>query len=194
MKKKAYYVKQYEATPQLAREGSKRVKYAVTYKGDYFRYDVSDKKLLQMRLLFAAAALLCIALFVGAGLLNTEGTRCMWVVLPYVALFLPLAFLAYDVVKQFFASRDMTERERDSVVTELKTATVGLVIVSGIASLAAAIFLLVGKTVNPTKEWLFLGMMVFLFIISFALWKYQKSIPVITIRQQSANGTKGSEK
>ncbi|MGI6150431.1 MAG: hypothetical protein ACOYIR_00525 [Christensenellales bacterium] len=181
MKSKKYYSEQYEVTPQL---GGGRIKYEVTYKGDYFRYGVPDKKLLNIRILFLAVTLACAALFVVAGLLDTVGTRRLWVALPYVGMFLPVAWMLYACIKQFFAKRDMTEKEHDSVVGDLKKATLGLVITSGLTFAGTAVFLLTEKVPDPSKEWMFLGMVFFLFIISFGLWKYQRSIPVITINQQ----------
>lgn len=184
MKSKKYYSEQYEATPQLSGKRGRWLKYNYTYKGDYFRYDVPDKKLLGIRILFALVTLICTALFVAAGLMDTAGTRRMWVALPYVCMFLPLGFMVYDCVKQFFAKREMTEKERDSVVTELRKATLGLVIASGLTAAGTAVFLLTEPVAELAGELIFLGMMLFVCMLAFALWKYQRSIPVITIKQQ----------
>lgn len=184
MKSKKYYSNQYEATPQLSGKRGRWLKYDYAYKGDYFRYDVSDKKLLRIRILCAAVTLVCAALFVAAGLINTTGTRRLWVALPYVFMFLPIAFMIYDCVKQFFAKREMTEKERDSVVAEMRKATLGLVIASGLTVAGTAVFLLTERASELAGELTFMGMMLLVFILSFVLWKYQRSIPIITIKQQ----------
>jgi len=184
MKSKKYYSEQYEATPQLSGKEGRWLKYNYTYKGDYFRYDVPDKKLLVIRIIFAAATLVCAALFVAAGLMDTAGTRRMWVALPYVCMFLPIGFMVYDCVKQFLAKREMTEKERDSVVAELRKATLGLVVASGLTAAGTAVFLLTEQVAELARELIFLGMMLFVCMLAFALWKYQRSIPVITIKQQ----------
>lgn len=113
MKSKKHYAKQYDMTPQLVGKKGNRIKYEVTYKGDYYRYDVSDEKLLRMRILFLAAAVVCAALFVTAGLLDTTGNRRMWVSIPYVCMFLPVAMMVYAAIKQFFRqARDDREGTR----------------------------------------------------------------------------------
>ncbi len=185
MKSKKYYSSQYEATPQLHGKKGRWLKYNYKYKGDYFKYDVSDQKLLKIRIVFLAVTLLCAALFVGAGLLNTDGTRRMWVSLPYISMFLPLAVMAYDCVKQFFAQREMTEKERDSVVEELLKSTFGLVITSGLTIVGTIVFLLTEQVQKIANELLFLGMIFLVFIVSFVMWKYQRSLPVIIVKQNT---------
>lgn len=184
MKSKKHYAKQYDMTPQLVGKKGNRIKYEVTYKGDYYRYDVSDEKLLRIRILFLAAAVVCAALFVTAGLLDTTGNRRMWVSIPYVCMFLPVAMMVYAAIKQFFARREMTEKERDSVVGDLKTATVGLMVTSALTAAGTLVFLLTEQVFETAKELAFLGLALFMFIIAFAMWRYQRSIPIITIKQQ----------
>jgi len=190
MKSKKYYAEQYEATPRLFGKKGRWVKYDYEYKGDYFRYDISDEKLLKVRAIYAAATFACAALFVAAGLLNTQGTRRLWVALPYVFMFLPIAFMAYDSVKQFSAPRDMTEKDRDSIVSEFSKATLALTILSGVALIGTSVFLLTEKVSELAIELVFLGFIMIVFALSFALWRYQRSIPVLVTKSQKANTSK----
>jgi|GEM_PF-1781784 len=192
MKSKKHYAEQYEVVQQLDGAKGRRVKYDYIYKGDYFRYDVPDRKLLQIRILYLALSVVCAALFVLAGLLDTDGTRRLWVALPYVGMFFPIAMMVYTCIKQFFASRDMTEKEHDAVVGDLKKATLGLVAVSALTVIGTAVFLLTEDIREPAREWAFLGMTAALFAAALSHWLIQRSIPVITIKQHpDKEDTKG---
>jgi hypothetical protein len=69
------------------------------YTGEYYRFDMPGEKIREMKWIYAALALSTAILFLIAGFINNEGSKVIYVSLPYVVLLLPIGFMVWDVVK-----------------------------------------------------------------------------------------------
>lgn len=60
------------------------------YTGEYYRFDMPQQKINGLKLIYSVLALATAVAFLVSGFLNNEGSRVMYVILPYAALFLPV--------------------------------------------------------------------------------------------------------
>lgn len=81
------------------------------YTGEYYRFDMPSEKIREMKWIYAALALSTAILFLIAGFINNEGSKVIYVSLPYVVLLLPIGFMVWDVVKIASLRGDMTKKQ-----------------------------------------------------------------------------------
>ena len=84
------------------------------------------------RYLLAAwlAPVLGLVLLIAMGLLNSEGTRVIYVALPYVSIFLPVFLLFGDAYKVTRARHPMRRAEYERSVVQMRRATVAALVLS----------------------------------------------------------------
>lgn len=114
------------------------------YTGVYYSFNLSSGKLKFLKIVYFLISLFMFALFAAGGFLNTPGSRIMYVILPYVLMFLPLAFILSDTVKIILSENRMTYKQYDRSVLQLKRACIALIAVSGIALAGEIIHLFTG--------------------------------------------------
>lgn len=111
------------------------------YTGDYYMYDLPAGKLKLLKFVYLIVPLVLLALFLAGGYVNNPGSRVIYVILPYITMFLPIAFMLSDAVKIIFSDNKMTFKQYNRSVLQLKRACIALMIISASAILGDAIYM-----------------------------------------------------
>lgn len=112
------------------------------YTGAYYMYDLPAGKLKWLKFTYFSIALVMLVLFVAGGYMNNPGGRVIYVILPYITMFLPIAFMLSDTVKIVFSDNKMTYKQYNRSVLQLKRSCVALIVISA-ASIAGELSYLV---------------------------------------------------
>ncbi len=122
-----------------------------------------------------------LALFVGMGLLDTEGLRRMYIALPFVGVFMPLALLFGDAYKLTVAKSEMQRAEYERSVEQMRRCTVSGLVLSGIVFLGQASLMLFGGFTTWVEVMFLLcaGVQAALF---FFFYRSQKKVKVLARR------------
>ncbi|HBO33838.1 MAG TPA: hypothetical protein DD636_03730 [Anaerolineaceae bacterium] len=91
------YIKDYDLVETEDEKG--RVKKTAIYSGEYFRLNLEESQIKQLKLQFILFFVAALALHVGAGLVNNPGLYKIYMVIPYTGSFLPLFFLAEGILR-----------------------------------------------------------------------------------------------
>lgn len=177
MKKKAY-VNDYKINTEVTREGNKyKEKKNITYHGKYYRIQMDEKKIKKVKWINVAYGMAFIILFVLLGILNNDGSRIIYIVLPYVFLFLPIFYTNMGTIKLLNISGDMTSKEYDHTIIRLKKTTLSLLILSISCALGELLYLVGNKIVDVTsKEYIFLSGVLIIVGLSILFMQHQKTV------------------
>lgn len=103
------------------------------YTGVYYMYDLPAGKLKLLKLAYLSISLVLAILFTAGGYLNNPGSRVLYVILPYITMFLPIAFIISDTVKIIFSDNKMTFKQYNRSVLQLKRSVIALIAISAAA-------------------------------------------------------------
>ena len=143
MAKKRAYVNDYDINTEIIRDGKKiKEKKNITYHGTYYRIQMEEKKLKKAKWINVIYGLILFSLFAFLGLLNNEGSRIIYVVLPYVFLFLPIFYTNMGTIKLLNISGDMTTKEYNFTIIRMKKTTLSLLILSIACALGEILFMI----------------------------------------------------
>jgi len=145
------------------------------YTGEYYRFDMPGEKIREMKWIYAALALSTAILFLIAGFINNEGSKVIYVSLPYVVLLLPIGFMVWDVVKIASLRGDMTKKQYDQSVVQLKNVTTAATVLSFLASAGDIVFMALGfASEYQAKELLFLFLVMLIGVLNIIFISMQK--------------------
>ena len=178
MKRKFRYSKDYEIHE---RESSRPGKYKkeIVYTGEYYTFNLSAKEKLRFQWISTVVYAFLSVVFGAIGVLNNDGSRMFYVVMPYVFLFLPLFYGWMGIFRLFTLNQPMTRIECDHSVERMKKSTLGILVMSITSGLGEIIYLFTHKNIeNVRKEIFFLSGILFLTFSSLLVFQVQKKIVV----------------
>jgi hypothetical protein len=125
--------------------------------------ECSGSELRRMKIGYVAFCAAIVVFYAAAGFLNTAGGHVVYVVLPYVLLFLPVALMVSDVYKFFTGNVEMTRKQYDHSFGQLGKVTLATVILAGLCAICETIY----ASLHPAKnEFLFLASCILVFAAS----------------------------
>jgi len=147
------------------------------YTGAYFKIDVPADSLKRIKLWCAVMAGSIAVLFILAGLINASSSRVMYVMLPYVATLLPVAFMLADVYHIARYQKPMTLKQYDHSVLQLKAVTVATIALTAISAVGDIVYILFFcASEHIVRELLYLTACIGMTAVSIALFMYQRNI------------------
>lgn len=178
MSKRKAYVNDYDISTELVKEGKKvKEKKNITYHGKYYRFQMDDQSLKKMKYTYLFFGLVLFFLFVGLGLLNNEASRIIYVVMPYVFLFLPIFYTNMGTIKLLKRNVDMTAKEYDDTIIRLKKTTLSLLVLSIACALGDILYLVTHKVTDfMSKEYVFLSGILLIIGLSILFMQQQKTL------------------
>jgi hypothetical protein len=133
------------------------------YTGQYYFLECSGSELRRMKIGYAAFSAAIVVFYAFAGFLNTAGGHVVYVVLPYVLLFLPTVLMIADVYKFITGNVKMTRKQYDHSFGQLNKATLAIEILAGLCTVCETIYV----SLHPAKnELFFLGSCILMFAAS----------------------------
>lgn len=131
------------------------IKQEAIYIGNYYKTDMPKDLERKYKACLILMPVLMAILFVGMGLLNNDGSRVFYVVMPYILQFLPISYMIISAFS-FYRNSKLTVIQYDKTYTRIKTTGTGVLILSFASIIGEVIFALKGNGKTPTLELIFL--------------------------------------
>lgn len=136
-------------------ETRKGLKQKVIYTGKYYVADMPKNDERRYKLCLVIIPFLIAALFIFMGLLNNDGSRVFYVVMPYILQFLPISYMIISAVL-LYINEQLTEMQYDKSFIRYKSSATGVLILSFAAIMGEIVFVLKGSGSTPELELIFL--------------------------------------
>lgn len=152
------------------------------YTGEYYMFDLPAGKLKRLKLIYFSISLVLLALFVAGGYVNNPGSRVIYVILPYITMFLPIAFMLSDAVKIIFSDNKMTYKQYNRSVLQLKRSVIALIVISAAAIAGETAYIVFNPfRVIFSSEIPYFLVCVVIFFISVIFNLIQRKTPCVSI-------------
>ena len=178
MSKRKAYVNDYDVSTELVKDGEKvKEKKNITYHGKYYRFQMDETKLKKVKYTYVIFGLVLFLLFLALGMLNNDASRIVYVVMPYVFLFLPIFYTNMGTIKLLKRNSDMTAKEYNDTVIRLKKTTLSLLVLSIACALGDILYLVTHKITDfASKEYVFLSGILIITGLSILFMQQQKTV------------------
>ncbi|MGF7142875.1 uncharacterized membrane protein YbjE (DUF340 family) [Anaerotaenia torta] len=164
------YQKDYKLIPYLQPNG--KIKEKAEYTGKYYIARHSEAELRKIKRYSLTLTLCGMLAMAGAGMLNTNTGRVMYVALPYACLFFPVVFNLLGAVKFLTVGDKLEFAAYDKSVNRIRRSSIGQLVLSSITVIGSLCFFFFGeKTERIAEEIVFLGSMVLVFLCGIILLK-----------------------
>ncbi|MBR1931994.1 MAG: hypothetical protein IJ833_11120 [Lachnospiraceae bacterium] len=152
------YKEDYEHVPEV--DGKGRFRDRFYYTGDIYLLPFDEVYKKKTYLPCIGFGLLMLGALLGQGLLNQPSSKTVWVVLPYLAQFLPALFYFLGVMEYGMAGIRMKKPDYEKGVQRMRYCAIGLIALSLISALADGVYLIRsliqdGRTVGMGREILY---------------------------------------
>ena len=121
--------------PKTGRMGTRSV-----YAGQWFRFRADAAAVKRAARAYALLTALCALVYVPPLLLDPPAMRAAYVALPFVALILPLFYLAAGCKRLFTAKDRVTREHRDKIVERLRGASISACALSGVSLVGLVVY------------------------------------------------------
>lgn len=179
------YRSEYQATARLTPGG--KIVQDYYYTGDYYCLPLDEagkKKTRIMNFLFGLGML---TLVLAAGLINADSSRTIWIVIPYIFLFLPCAYMLIGAGAYWGTPLRMEHAAYNNSIIRMQRSCWGVIVLSIINAILDIVFIVLNhKTIDMGREVLYCVILVVLMAVGIAFGKYfdKVYVPVTMERNQ----------
>lgn len=176
------YHKDYKTEKVQSSDGKEDEK--ILYEGDYYTFSIDAKEKKRVFISFLLADSLYILFFILSGLLNNDGSRSIFIVVPYVFLFLPIVYLTMGTFSFLNIKEKMERVTYDKALGRMDRSSIGILCISLYLCIADGIFIVLNRTqIALGRENAFLCiniiMLVCIYIQNKYLQKMKKRVMII---------------
>lgn len=142
----------------------------IIYIGDYYNLEISDDDYKKTKKIQSFFVLLIVAFYILGGLVNNDGSWEFYVMLPYVCLFLPIAYLIMGFIGIINMPSIMERATYDQSVDRMVKTSKIVKWISSYVLIADLLFMLINiQNIAWIREIVFLCIVFVLFIQAFML-------------------------
>lgn len=169
--------RKYKSEYEVEEKGKKKV---LIYMGEYYSIQAESWKIQRFRLLYGITMLCLIAFFLIGGLLNNDGSRVFYVVVPYVCSTIPLFYMTLATFRFLRLPLKFQHIHYDLSVTRLKKTSVVLIALSVMTMLGDLIYFFIQfDQIKKGKEIIFFCIAAAIFGLTFFYRKLQDQVLII---------------
>lgn len=118
------------------------------YISQYYYINGTSKELRADKIAYIILTAATLVLYIAAGFLNNAGSRVVYVVLPYVLMFLPIFLSISDIYKIITGGVKMTRKQFDHSYVQLKNVTVAVIILSAMGVIGDILLITMQYSIN----------------------------------------------
>lgn len=154
--------------------GKGRVVEDVAYVGEYYIVDFENEKVKQrITLINIIFAVLLAALLIGAGLVNTQSSRTIWIVAPYLLTFMPTAYMLIGAVEYKTVGLKMQRVQYELTLLRMKRSAIGIMVLAIINVVLDIVFIIKQhEKISVTSELVYIAINVCMIIVVLVFAKY----------------------
>lgn len=162
-------------------ESEDRVKQEVVYTGDYYITDMPQNQGRKYKMFLLLTSVVMALLFLYMGLLNNDGSRIIYVAMPYMLQFLPISYMIISVIS-FYPKYKLTVVQYEKTFTRIRTAGTWVLILSLAGILGEIIFIFRGYGNTLKQELAFLSCNIITAICAIVVLQLHSKIKFKTVQ------------
>ena len=137
------YKDDYKQVQNFGPDGKLR---AVTYyDGVYYELPYDEKDFKKNKFICLGFGILFLLIYLGAGSLNPDSSRTIWIVLPYFFMFLPLAYNILGVINLFGLKTRMEKVQYEESIIRVKNCSMAVLVMAAINIILDLIFIFLNR-------------------------------------------------
>lgn len=168
------YIKDYKLVTKYLPNG--RTKQTAEYTGKYYICRLSKTELIKKKLYHFTLVLCSGATVMGVGLLDTSGSRVVYVALPYVLLLFPVALSLIGVIRFATSGNRLNYEAYDKTKNRIHRSAIGQVGLSLLTIAGDLCYLFFGRVEYLHKEIIFMMGIILTLFFGILLYKIQKKV------------------
>lgn len=136
------------------------------YVGKFYTLPMDEKKKKKSSLINWIFVLLIGAAEVTAGLLNADSSRILWLMIPYIILFLPTAYMAIGAGTYLSVPVRMEHSAYENSLLRMKRSCIGIMILAGVNIALDGLYIMLNlkSMVHIRAEMCYIGCMVWIIV------------------------------
>ncbi len=171
------YIKDYDLVETEDDKG--RARKTAVYHGEYFRVNLEESQVKQLKLQFVLFFVAVLALHITAGLVNNPGLYKVYMAIPYTASFLPLFFLGEGILRIPTQKRNYRNEEVDLSYQRIVGMSRLYLILMGIGVVGALVYLVFASNGQALeKEAIYVGLVLSAALLIWIIFRRAKSIVI----------------
>lgn len=156
------YHKDYQL--EILKEDDGKESKTYRYTGKYYIFDIKSEEKKKIFIKNAIFSILYLLLFILAGLVNNDGSRSIFVAVPYVFLYLPYVYLVTGTFMTLKISEKMEFAVYDKSLAGTRRSCIGIMFISLYLCLADSVYILINSgQILIVREAVFLCIQILVF-------------------------------
>lgn len=149
----------------------------IIYTGNYYNLTMAEEETKNTRKIQLIYTIIISCFFISGGFLNNDGSRAFYIILPYVTMFIIIAYLIMGLIGLKNLSAKMEYAIYDKSILRINRTAKGIKWISSYLVIADIIFMISSRnTVNWKIELLFLFINAMIFIQGYLLEQENKKV------------------
>lgn len=181
MSNKHKYRSDYEVhETQLPGRDKPKYKKELKYIGKYYIRLTNEPEFKAISKLSILCMLLIAGIFLGLGYLNNQGSRLIYVILPYIIMFLPIYYGIMGSLKMLRVKERMTVLEYERSSVRIKKSSLSLTVMAIATAMGEGIFLLrnLDQQSKIATDYFFFAGVIIILILSLLSLRLQAKVKV----------------
>lgn len=148
----------------------------IVYKGNYYLNDLSKVQTKHLTVTAFISSFFTLWLFFVSGFFDNGGSHCLYVMIPYICIFLPAIYFLLSAFQVWQAPAQLTREKYDKSFGRCKRMPKIIMVLSVLSIICEFIFMLINrKTILPENEWLFCCFLAVLAVVNYIFLKFNKN-------------------
>lgn len=157
--------------------GGKKPKYI--YQGTWYVVDLSDEEYKKLKFSYGISGIVLFAMLILAGLVNTGGSRTIYVVFPYIITVFPLIYTEIGICNLVFGERRMTQKAYDYSLMRVRKSAAAIAVLAVCSAVGELAYLILESSGgNPAGEMIYLMAVTLMAAAAYLLGR--RKVPVRT--------------
>lgn len=157
----------------------------LVYTGDYYLNDMNAVQKRHLTVGSFVVSLLTLWLFFVSGFYDNAGSHCLYVMIPYICIFLPAAYFMLGAFNVWQAEVQMTTEQYDKSFGRCKRMPIVIIALSVVSIICDVIFIISNRaTISFENELMFLFFLIVLAFVNCVFYKiYKPAFDCIKIQE-----------
>ena len=164
------YKDDYKQVQSLGPDGKLRT--VTFYEGSYYELPYDEKEFKKNKIICLFFSLLFLLIYLGAGFINPDSSKTVWIVFPYFFIFLPVAYNILGVINLLTLKTRMERAGYEESIIRMKNSSIAIMVLAIINIVLDLIFIVLNRSsINFVIEISYIMLLLILIISIIAFGK-----------------------
>lgn len=134
--------------------------------------DLQDEEYKKLKISYGISGIVLFAMLILAGIVNTGGSRTIYVVFPYIITVFPLIYTEIGICNLIFGERRMTQKAYDYSLMRVRKSAAAIAVLAVCSAVGELAYLILESSgANPAGEMIYLTAVTVMAAAAYLLWR-----------------------